>query len=96
MKFTVKFSTGKEIELTTEELRELFDQTQIHVSPWPVQPYQFQPTLCTSEYDKWDLPYIVSCQSIAQRVADQYERRKAESVEIWAENLSNSVAGLSD
>ena len=94
MKIILKLSTGKEIELTAEELKELFDQRRYFLSPWPAQPYPFQPTPYTPEYDKWKPPYIVTC--LAQRVADQHEERKTENVEAWAENLSNSVSGLSD
>jgi hypothetical protein len=86
MEIILKLSTGKEIELTAEELKELFEHRQYFISPWPVQPYPFQPT-----------PYTipdVTC--LAQRVADQHEERKTENVAAWAENLSNSVAGLSD
>lgn len=45
MKIILKLSTGKEIELTPEDLKELFEQKQYFVSPWgPAQPYPFQPT----------------------------------------------------
>lgn len=93
MKIILKLSTGKEIELTAEELKELFEQKQAHVSPWPVQPIIYIPD---PQYSKWFPPYEVTCSGIAEKVANQHEERKTENVDAWAENLSNSVAGLSD
>jgi hypothetical protein len=45
MTVKIVFSTGKEIELTEEELRELYGQSQqIVVNPIQIQPFTYPPT----------------------------------------------------